>query len=140
VRQILQNLIGNALKFTDRGSVTVSASLEDGRPPFGVANELIQDSNLTPSDRDLPPQAVQRYLQIKVADTGIGISAEQLWSIFDKFFQADSSKSRLYGGVGLGLYIVKTFTELLGGKVEVESRRGSGTTFTVSIPVEMATN
>lgn len=139
VRQILQNLIGNALKFTDRGSVTVSASLiEDGRPPFGVANELIQDSNLTPSDPDLPPQAVQRYLQIKVADTGIGISAEQLRSIFDKFFQVDSSQTRLYGGVGLGLYIVKTFTELLGGKVEVESRRGSGTTFTVTLPVETA--
>jgi PAS domain S-box-containing protein len=139
VRQILQNLIGNALKFTDRGSVTVSASLiEDGRPPFGVANELIQDSNLTPSDPDLPPQAVQRYLQIKVADTGIGISAEQLWSIFDKFFQVDSSQTRLYGGVGLGLYIVKTFTELLGGKVEVKSRRGSGTTFTVTLPMETA--
>jgi signal transduction histidine kinase len=139
VRQILQNLIGNALKFTDRGSVTVSASLiEDGRPPLGFADELIQDSNLTPSNPDFPPQAVQRYLQIKVSDTGIGISPEQLWSIFDKFFQVDSSQTRLYGGVGLGLYIVKTFTELLGGKVEVESRRGSGTTFTVTLPVETA--
>jgi signal transduction histidine kinase len=75
-----------------------------------------------------------------VADNGIGIPAEQLWSIFDKFFQVDSSETRLYGGVGLGLYIVKTFTELLGGKVEVESRRGNETTFTVTLPVEMATN
>ncbi len=139
VRQILQNLIGNALKFTDRGSVTVSARMiaTDGRHPLIARNELIQDSNLTPSASDLSPPAFE-MLQIKVSDTGIGISAEQQWSIFDKFFQVDSSQTRLYGGVGLGLYIVKTFTELLGGKVEVESRRGSGTTFTVTLPVETA--
>jgi len=139
VRQILQNLIGNALKFTDRGSVTVSARLleTDGRHPLVGGNQLIQDSNLTPSASDLWPPAFE-MLQIKVSDTGIGISAEQLWSIFDKFFQVDSSQTRFYGGVGLGLYIVKTFTELLGGKVEVESRRGSETTFTVTLPVETA--
>jgi len=140
VRQILQNLIGNALKFTDQGSVAVSARLvENAAPhPLIAGNQLIQDPNLTPSDSDLSSRALQKCLQIKVADTGIGMSAEQQWSIFDKFFQVDSSQTRLYGGVGLGLYIVKTFTELLGGKVEVESRRGSGTLFTVTIPVEMA--
>jgi PAS domain S-box-containing protein len=140
LKQILQNLISNALKFTDRGSVTISASLieRDGRNPLGAVPELIQDANLTPSDLDLSTPTVQKCLQIKVSDTGIGISAEQLWSIFDKFFQVDSSETRLYGGVGLGLYIVKTFTELLGGKVEVQSQRGSGTTFTVILPIETA--
>jgi PAS domain S-box-containing protein len=140
VKQILQNLIGNALKFTDRGSVTVSARLVEnaGSPPLVAGNQLIQDPNLTPSDSDLSSPVLQKCLQIKVTDTGIGMSAEQQWSIFDKFFQVDSSETRLYGGVGLGLYIVKTFTELLGGKVGVESRRGAGTTFTVTIPVEMA--
>jgi PAS domain S-box-containing protein len=140
VKQILQNLIGNALKFTDRGSVTVSVRLVEntGPHPLIADNQLIQDENLTPIDADLAPRTVRNCLQIKVADTGIGMTAEQQWSIFDKFFQVDSSETRLYGGVGLGLYIVKTFTELLGGKIEVESRRGSGTTFTVTIPVETA--
>ncbi|HEY3306431.1 MAG TPA: ATP-binding protein [Candidatus Binatia bacterium] len=140
VKQIIQNLIGNALKFTDQGSVTVSVRLVEntGPHPLVADNQLIQDSNLTPSDSDLSSHALPKCLQIKVADTGIGMSAEQQWSIFDKFFQVDSSETRLYGGVGLGLYIVKTFTALLGGKVEVESQRGSGTTFTVTIPVELA--
>jgi PAS domain S-box-containing protein len=138
LRQILQNLIGNALKFTDHGSVTVSLRLVEnaGPHPLIADNPLIQDSNLTPSDSDLAPPAVRKCMQIKVTDTGIGMTAEQQWSIFEKFFQVDSSETRLYGGVGLGLYIVKTFTELLGGKIEVESQRGSGTTFTVTIPVE----
>ena len=134
VRQILQNLIGNALKFTDRGSVTVSARVTGIRGQelgIGSAPQIP-----TPNSQSLNPNS--NFVEFKVSDTGIGISAEQQWSIFDKFFQVDSSQTRLYGGVGLGLYIVKTFTELLGGKVEVESRRGSGTTFTVTLPVETA--
>jgi len=137
VKQILQNLIGNALKFTDHGSVTVSVALVEnaGPHPLLADNQLIQSPNLTPSESE-PASSATKCLQIKVADTGIGMTAEQQWSIFDKFFQVDSSETRLYGGVGLGLYIVKTFTELLGGKIEVESQRGAGTTFTVTLPVE----
>lgn len=108
--QILHSLVDNAVKFTNRGSVTVSVRI--------------------------PPHASERFIEIKVADTGIGIPPDQLPFIFDKFFQVDSSDTRPFGGVGLGLYIVKNFTDLLGGTVEVESEPGKGTTFTVKVPVE----
>jgi signal transduction histidine kinase len=108
LKQILQNLINNAIKFTEKGNVTISA-------------------------RHIPEA---KAVEFKVADTGIGIPKEALPAIFEKFRQADSSETRLYGGVGLGLYIVKRFTELLGGKVEVESEEGKGSTFTVKIPCE----
>ena len=108
LKQILQNLIDNAVKFTDKGHVTVSA-------------------------RDIPET---NTVEFKVSDTGIGIPNEKLPIIFEKFYQVDSSETRLYGGVGLGLHIVQKFTELLQGKLEVESEPGKGSTFTVTIPNE----
>ncbi len=106
LRHVLENLINNAIKFTDKGSVAISA-------------------------RCLPGAKIVRF---SVADTGIGISKDFLPIVFDIFRQVDGSSTRLHGGVGLGLYIVKKFTELLGGKVEVESRFGKGSMFTVAIP------
>jgi signal transduction histidine kinase len=110
LRQILLSLISNAVKFTDQGSVAVSMRLTERRG--------------------------KKWVELKVADTGVGMAEEQISGIFDKFFQVDSSQTRLYGGVGLGLYIVKKFTELLGGIVGVESQPDKGSTFTVTIPVE----
>ncbi|MBI2211908.1 MAG: GAF domain-containing sensor histidine kinase, partial [Deltaproteobacteria bacterium] len=95
-RHILRNLLNNAVKFTENGSVTVSAW----------------------------SYPATRTVEIKVADTGVGIPGQAIPVIFDRFRQVDSSETRTYGGVGLGLYIVKRFTELLGGKITVESRVG----------------
>jgi len=110
LKQILQNLINNAIKFTAKGSVTVSAR---------VIKEAISQ------------------VEFKVADTGVGIPKEHLPMVFEKFRQVDSSETRLYGGVGMGLYIVNKLTDLLGGRVEVESEPGKGSTFTVKIPCDI---
>jgi signal transduction histidine kinase len=106
LKTILQNLIGNAIKFTDRGEVVISA-------------------------RHLRQAGAMEF---QVVDTGIGVPKEMQRAIFDRFRQADSSDTRRYGGVGLGLYIVDTFTRRLGGTVEVESEPGKGSTFTVRLP------
>jgi signal transduction histidine kinase len=106
LRHILQNLISNAIKFTEMGHVTVSA-------------------------RFLKESASVRF---QVADTGIGIPKDSLPNIFGMYRQAENSQGLENDGVGLGLYIVKKFTDLLGGKVEVESKVGQGSTFTVTIP------
>jgi signal transduction histidine kinase/ActR/RegA family two-component response regulator len=105
LRQILGNLVSNALKFTLEGSVSVRfASADDGSG-----------------------------LRIDVVDTGIGIDAETLPRLFDKFVQADSSTTRRFGGSGLGLSICSELATLMGGGVHVQSREGQGSTFTVVV-------
>jgi signal transduction histidine kinase len=106
LKHILQNLINNAVKFTDEGSITFTA-------------------------RYIPEMKVAEF---KVADTGIGIEQEMLPSIFQRFHQLDSSETRTYGGVGLGLYIVKQYIEILGGQIQVNSEPGKGSIFAVTIP------
>ncbi|MBI2088642.1 MAG: HAMP domain-containing protein [Deltaproteobacteria bacterium] len=108
LKYILHQLISNAIKFTEKGTVTIRA-------------------------RHLP---ASQTVEFKVTDSGIGIPNEALPLIFEKFRQVDSSERRAYGGVGLGLFIVKKFTYLLGGKVEVESTPGVGSTFTLTLPCE----
>lgn len=117
LREILQNLINNAIKFTEKGSVTVSVAISGP----------LHESRTTSHE----PRG---WVEFKVTDTGAGIPPEHLPTLFEKFRQVDSSETRLYGGVGLGLYIVKQFTTLLGGEVQVESEPGKGSTFTVRIP------
>ena len=104
IRQILFNLVGNAIKFTDQGSVTITSEIErlDGR-------------NLR--------------LRVQVVDTGIGIPKEVRSTLFTHFTQADSSTSRKYGGTGLGLAICRQLTEIMGGETGMESEPGRGSTF-----------
>ncbi|MET0503612.1 MAG: GAF domain-containing sensor histidine kinase [Candidatus Binatia bacterium] len=112
LRHILENLINNAIKFTDQGTVTIAA-------------------------RNLP---AKKLMEFKVTDTGIGIPKELLPSIFERFRQVDSSDTKIYGGVGLGLYIVKKYTGLLGGTIQVESKLGQGSAFTLRVPCEPQTS
>ena len=118
LKHILQNLINNAIKFTEKGHVRISARVKEGR------------RRQAGSDRH------ERFVEFRVQDTGIGIPKEKFSVIFDMFGQVDGSKTRSHSGVGLGLYIVKTFAEMLAGKVEVESEPGKGSAFTVTIPFE----
>ena len=110
IRQILCNLVGNALKFTDSGSVKLSYRQEE------AANGII--------------------LTFAVADTGIGISEEGLTRLFRKFEQEETSTSRRYGGTGLGLAICKQLSEAMGGGIEVKSTKGLGSTFLVRVQVQ----
>ncbi|GEM_PF-2022911 len=109
VSQILRSLIANAVKFTRSGTVTVSAEV-------------------------LRAPKVGACLALRVTDTGVGIASENHDRIFEKFQQLDSSETRVYGGLGLGLYVAKKLTELLGGKIAVDSAPGRGSIFTVEIP------
>jgi signal transduction histidine kinase/HAMP domain-containing protein len=106
LKHILQNLVHNAIKFTEDGSVTVCA-------------------------RCLPES-----IEFAVMDTGMGIERETLPVIFDMFRQVDSSRTRSHGGVGVGLFIVKKYVDLLEGRIEVESTPGRGTIFTLTIPAD----
>ncbi len=129
LKQILQNLINNAIKFTEKGNVTVSArvvkeAISDQPPAISHQQSAIRNS-----------ESAISQVEFKVADTGVGIAKEHLPIIFEKFHQVDSSETRLFGGVGMGLYIVNKLTELLRGKVEVESEPGEGSTFTVTLPL-----
>jgi GAF domain-containing protein/CheY-like chemotaxis protein len=114
LRQILTNLINNAIKFTDEGSITISA----------------EDRNDAKTDKS------EHSIEFRVADSGIGIPPGECEKIFERFHQVDGSGTRSFEGVGLGLYIVKSFTEMLGGRVSVESVVGKGSTFTVRLPVQ----
>ena len=103
---MLEHLIDNAIKFTDRGQIVISACLTaDGGA-----------------------------IEFAVADSGIGIAAEALPDVFEMFRQSDSSMTRSYGGVGLGLYVAKKFVDLLAGELRVESKVNEGSIFTVKIP------
>ncbi len=123
LRQILVNLVGNAIKFTEKGEVVVTVMVADS----GSANARSGKGVKNPSDRE--HQESEVTLLISVSDTGIGISRDKFDSIFDRFAQADTSTTRKYGGTGLGLTISKRLVELMGGRIWVESKADQGSTF-----------
>lgn len=108
LRQVLYNLISNGLKFTSVGGVKVSATADAG------------------------------MLTISVADTGVGIAADALPHLFDKFTQADGGTTRRFGGAGIGLAICRSLVELMDGELSVDSRPGHGSTFVIRLPLERA--
>jgi signal transduction histidine kinase/ActR/RegA family two-component response regulator len=108
LRQILGNLLSNAVKFTPAGAVEAQV---DVNPDTGA-------------------------LRLVVRDTGVGIAAEKLPGLFEKFTQADNSATRRFGGTGLGLAICRELTRMMGGSIDVESREGGGSTFTVELPLQ----
>ncbi len=114
VRQILLNLLSNAAKFTEGGSITLSAERRPGPGPGG-----------------------NDWLAFRVSDSGIGMTEEQLAKLFQRFQQADASTTRRFGGTGLGLSITKAFSAMLGGEVDVESTPGQGSAFTVRLPANL---
>jgi signal transduction histidine kinase len=105
LRQIILNLLDNAVKFTERGEIKISASQQNG------------------------------WFRLAVSDPGVGIGKENLTKIFEEFHQGDRSSNKKYKGTGLGLAIVKKFVNLLGGEVGVESEVGKGSVFTVTLPL-----
>jgi signal transduction histidine kinase len=108
LRQALLNLMSNANKFTEHGAISIDArqAQENGRD----------------------------WIRIAVADTGIGMTPEQIGKLFQEFSQADASTTRKYGGTGLGLAISKRFCQMMGGDITVESAPGRGSTFTIRLP------
>ncbi|HBU52649.1 MAG TPA: histidine kinase, partial [Alteromonas australica] len=107
MRQVLNNLIGNAVKFTHEGEVTINVKSDD------------------------------KFVYFDVSDTGIGMTQEQVERVFDPFSQADASMSRKYGGTGLGTTISKQLVELMGGSIFARSEKGKGTTFTFRLPLKV---
>jgi len=113
LRQVLINLIGNGIKFTERGEVSIKVSIDD-------CDEAASERPCT--------------LRFSVRDTGIGISDQIIQQLFESFKQADSSTTRKYGGTGLGLSISRQLVQMMGGELEVSSREGEGSLFEFSLP------
>ncbi len=105
LRQVLLNLLSNAAKFTEGGVIKLKIS-----------------------------KAARSSVKFELSDTGIGMTPKQLKNVFEEFMQAETSTSKKYGGTGLGLPISKKITEMMDGKIEIKSKVGDGTTFTITIP------
>ena len=111
VQQGLFNLLSNAAKFTEQGTITLD-----------VVRETVDGAD---------------QITFRVSDTGIGMTPEQVGKLFQAFSQADASTTRKYGGTGLGLAITKRFCQMMGGDITVESEVGVGSTFTIRLPAEI---
>jgi PAS domain S-box-containing protein len=121
LRQVLLNLLSNAAKFTEDGMITLSVGPLEASTP------------------DLLAQTQTDWVRFQIQDTGIGMTPEQLQRVFHAFMQADESTSRRYGGTGLGLALSQSFCHMMGGVISVESELGTGSTFTVDMPLNCPT-
>ncbi|WP_445248769.1 PAS domain S-box protein [Microcoleus sp. OTE_8_concoct_300] len=131
LRQILTNLINNAIKFTEAGEVVIEVSLGRHQGLFAASDDQKVRENIQPLKLGSTGSIV---LLFKVTDTGIGIAQEDQKKLFQSFSQVDASTTRKYGGTGLGLAICKQLVELIGGKIGVESTPGKGSTFWFTVP------
>ncbi|MBW4448326.1 MAG: response regulator [Spirirestis rafaelensis WJT71-NPBG6] len=156
LRQVIGNLLSNAIKFTSKAGrveIKLSMKIDDGQSAIGNGKQggqqgqegqafssLSSPSPLSPRTPPLPPSPpLSTYAQITVTDTGIGINPEFIPYVFDRFRQADSSSTRSYGGLGLGLTIARHLVELHNGKIYAYSEgEGKGATFTVDLPLPKA--
>ncbi|MBK4730469.1 PAS domain S-box protein [Oxynema sp. CENA135] len=128
LRQVLTNLIGNGIKFTERGEVAVEVSAIAPR----------EDLHEAETDREADTEATP-WLRFVVRDTGMGIDAEAQGKLFQSFSQVDGSTTKKHGGTGLGLAICKQLVELMGGEIGVESTPGKGSCFWFEIPIALGT-
>ncbi|MBW3586049.1 MAG: response regulator, partial [Cyanobacteria bacterium 0813] len=124
VRQVLLNLLSNAAKFTQNGKIAIEVER--------IKNEHLKMKNQEESTKIVISNS--EFLSFRVADTGIGMTQEQLQRVFQPFTQADASTTRNYGGTGLGLAISQRFCQMMGGSIEASSTLGAGSTFTVFLP------
>lgn len=133
MKQILSNLLTNAIKYTDQGYVmlTVGRAAVDKNKPAVKGESAASDAQTAKEEWE---DAEILMLEISVEDTGIGIKTEDMDKLFDSFTRLDQEKNRAVEGTGLGLNITKKLIEMMGGEISVESAYGTGTTFTVRIP------
>ncbi len=147
VRQVIVNLVNNAVKFTEQGLVVIEAKRGEGHRPQAIGSSEEARSQESESRTQSPDSSIQNpksasgpadqngevEIVFSVKDTGIGIPADRMDRLFKSFSQVDSSTTRLYGGTGLGLAISKQLVELMGGRIWVESEAGKGSNFSFTI-------
>mmetsp|Transcript_8999 Transcript_8999/g.24940 ORF Transcript_8999/g.24940 Transcript_8999/m.24940 type:complete len:752 (+) Transcript_8999:140-2395(+) len=136
LRQIIINLLLNAVKFTHKGSVTFKAFVrdEDDRMQYSLSSTTPE--TVSQSTEETKDDGIKQIIRFEVIDTGIGIDECHREIIFERYGQANGSIQHEYGGTGLGLSICKSLTEAMGGKIGMESEVGNGTTFSLEIPLE----
>jgi two-component system phosphate regulon sensor histidine kinase PhoR len=135
LQQLLINLVDNALKYTDKGAITVSARLLKDNRREATGERQQESEKLTTASR-LMPHASPRWVEIAVTDTGCGIPESDLPRLTERFYRVDRTRSRELGGTGLGLAIVKHITQAHGGLLKIESAIQKGTTVRVLLPAK----